>query len=279
MRPAIPFQIVLWLRQAEEWYVPPEELLERLLRTFPNAEIDRERGKREVLQHMQESLDMGTPEIIVRGLPALAEQTAHVAVRWPDWPDNLVSGHVNGMERELGGGLEFCCAFSDFAFLKFAAGQLATALNMQRRLETPYNKAIKTESWPRALDPFEWIRARYAQIDSCTAHYDPDTKTFSPPPPRLPGLQELMNWQEMLHRALCRYLREYRPSNSEEMTHGFTSLEDYATAYVQELDEFAPVGHCWAVKLDESHHNEVLVDHGEWLTLINLSGVPTKLFP
>jgi hypothetical protein len=62
------------------------------------------------------------------------------------------------------------------------------------------------------------------------------------------------------------------------MTHGFTSFEDYATAYVRELDEFAPVRHCWTVKLNQSHHNEVIVDHGAWLTRINLNGVSTRLF-
>jgi hypothetical protein len=32
--------------------------------------------------------------------------------------------------------------------------------------------------------------------------------------------------------------------------------------------------HCWSVKLNQSHHNEVLVDHCEWLTRINLGRVP-----
>jgi hypothetical protein len=277
MRPAIPFDIILSPRETEESYVPPDELLGRLTRAFPNSEIDRERGKRDVLQRMQELLDIGTPEIIVEGHPMLAERTSYVAVRWPDWPGNLISGHISGLERELDG-LYFHSESHNFAFLKFAAGQLATAFNMKHSLQTPYNKAIETASWPEPPDPLEWIQARYARLDSCTGRYDPDTKTFSPLPRRIPVLQELADWPERLHRGLCHYLEEYRRCNSDAMTHGFTSFEDYATAYVRELDEFSPVGHCWSVQLDQSHHNEVLVDHGEWLTRINLSGVPTGIF-
>jgi hypothetical protein len=206
MRLAIPFDIVLFPCETEEWYIPPEELLERLTRAFPNAEIDRERGKREVLQHMQELLDLGTPEIMVHGLPKLAERTSYVAVRWPDWRGNLVWGHIGGLDRELEG-LHFHCALPNFAFLKFAAGQLATVFNMKLLLRTPFNKAIETESWPGPVDPLEWIRARYAMLDSCMDEYDPDTKAFLPLPRRIPRLHELVNWQEKLHRGLCLIFR------------------------------------------------------------------------
>src|SRR5262245_31520262 len=103
MRPAIPFDISLSPRETEELWIPPEELLGNLARAFPDSEIDRERGKREVLQRMQELLDMGAPEIIVQGHPRLAERTTYVAVRWPDWPGNLISGYISGLERELDG--------------------------------------------------------------------------------------------------------------------------------------------------------------------------------
>jgi hypothetical protein len=69
MRPAIPFEIVLIPRETEAARIPREELLRRVNVAFPEAEIDQERGRSEVLHHMQKLLDMGTPEILVQGSP------------------------------------------------------------------------------------------------------------------------------------------------------------------------------------------------------------------
>lgn len=271
MPSAIPFKIHLYAGETEEWYIPPQELLARLTSVFPDAELDKERGKREVLEHMQEMLDMGTPELIVQGLPALAEQTTYVTVRWADWPGNRVTAHLSGLETG-NERLVFSCEIHDFEFLKFAAGKLTAAFNMHHFLQTRHSHSIETESWPAPFDPLEWIRDSYAQIDEYS-RFDPATESFSPPK-YVPTLSELPNWPETLHRALCRYLNGERRVNAELRTHGFAGFEEYATAYVKELSEFAPVRHCWSVELDASHHNEVLIDHGNWLTRVRLSGVP-----
>lgn len=272
MRAAIPFDIHLYRRETERFFIPPEEHLAQLTSAYPNAEIDKELGKRKVLAGMQEMLDKGTPEEIVRGLPALAEQTTFVAVRWADWPNNRVSALLNGIED---GPLKFSCETHDFAFLKFAAVELAAVFTMNSSLQTPYGGSVETESWLGPFDALTWICDDYAQMDSASGTYDPNTKTFVPAPRRRPTLLELPNWTETLHRGLCRYLDAYRRCNSEAMTQGFASFEQYATAYIKELGEFAPVHHCWSVELDAPHHgNKVLIDHGQWLTRINLSGVP-----
>lgn len=275
---AIPFEILLCARESEASFIPREDILGRLTWAFPDIEMDAERGEREVLARMRQKLDMGMPEVFVRSMPKQAADTSYVAVRWPQWPHNRVWGHVNGLHPDDGCPLHFVCEPHDFALLKFAAGELATALGMDLYLETTFNHAVETESWPGSLDPLEWIRQRYAALDENHFVDDPETGECLPAPKRSPTLRELPNWPETLRRALCRYLRAYRRENAEAMTRGFATFEDYAAAYVREIAEFAPVRHCWSVELEESHHNEVLIDHGEWLTRIDLKGVPRGLF-
>jgi len=275
MRAAIPFEIHLYRRETERFFIPPEEHLAQLTAAYPDAEIDKELGKRKVLARMQEMLDKGTPEEIVRGLPAFAEQSTFVAVRWADWPNNRVSALFGGIED---GPLRFSCETHDFEFLKFAAAELGGVFKMNPFLKTPYGDSVKTESRPAPFDALGWIRDYYVQMARCGATYDPKTNTFLPHPIRIPTLVELSNWTETLHRGLCHFLYAYRRCNSEAMTQGFASFEEYATAYVKELGEFAPVQHCWSVELDETDHiNEVLIDQGQWLTRIDLTGVPKRI--
>lgn len=277
MRPAIPFEIMLFERETEADLIPGEEVLRRLKVAFPDAEIDPERGRREVLQSMQKLLDLGAPEAMVQGYRGLAERTSHVTVCWPNWPGQSVTGHVSGLQPGLEE-LYFKSERHDFEFIRFAARQLAAALDMRFILRTPFNEAVETEAWPTCLDPREWIEAHYAELDEGHFIEDPTTGECLPAPRRHPVLREISDWPTRLQRAVRRYLEEYPRRNADAMTQGFDSFETYATAYVGEVDAFAPVRHCWSVDLDESHHNEVLIDHGDWLTLIDLSGVATRLF-
>lgn len=145
---AIPFEIVLCARESEASFVSREELVGRLTRAFPDVEVDAERGERDVLARMREMLDKGTPEVIVRYMPKQAADTSYVAVHWPQWPQHRVEGHVNGLYADDGCLTHFVCEPPDFTLLKFAAGQLAVALGMDPHLQTPFNRAVETESWP-----------------------------------------------------------------------------------------------------------------------------------
>jgi hypothetical protein len=256
--------------------VPASLLLERLTSSLLHVEVDRERGRREVLARRDELIARGTPEVLLTGMPLQAEGTTAVNISWDDWPGNCVDGHVFDSNPELDGptfGLEH----QDFAFAKFAAIELGRALKASPRLESNSSRSIETEFIPKETSASKWIAGYYALLDSSGATYDPVSQTFTPFPQRHPVLRVLDPWQEVLEKAVLRFLQQYRKVNSDTITNGFSTYEDYARQYVRELSEFGTVKRCWSVDLDESHHNQALIEYDDWFAQIRLSGVPRGL--
>jgi hypothetical protein len=272
---AIPLAIDLILSDKEST-VPATIMLDRLKGSRAHVEADREQGRREVFERRDELIARGTPEVLLTGMPLQAERTTAVTIRWDDWPANSVSGHICDSNPSLDG-LSFGLANQDFAFAKFAAIELGRALGASARLESTFNHSIETEFAPKETGALAWIQDYYNLLDSSGATYDPVSQTFTPFPQRNPQLRTLEPWQEILERAVVRFLEQYRKANSDAITEGFSTYESYARQYVLELSEFGAVKDCWSVDLDESHHNQAFIEYDAWFALIRLSGVPRGL--
>ncbi len=272
---AIPLAIDIILNDKEPM-VTASIMLDRLNGLLAHVVADREQGKREILARRDELIARGTPEVLLTGMPLQAERTTAVTIRWNEWPNNDVGGHVFDSNPELDGP-SFGLANQDFAFAKFAAIELGKALKASPRLESNSSRSIETEFIPKESSASKWIKDYYAMLDSSGATYDPVSQTFTPFPQRHPVLRLLDPWQEVLESAVVRFLQQYRKENSDAITEGFSSYEEYARQYVHELSEFGTVRCCWSVDLDESHHNQAFLEYDDWFALIRLSGVPRGL--
>ena len=272
---AIPLSIDLILSDTTTT-VPATLLLERLTKLQAHVEIDRERGRREVLERRNELLVNGTPEVLLTGMPSLAERTCAVTVRWEAWPNNCVEGHITDANPCLDSP-SFGILHHDFSFAKFAAIELEQALEASVRLTSIYGHSIGTDFFPKRLSPIEWIQDYHAKLDSCGARHDPVTKTSIPFPIRKTELRELDPWAVTIKSAAIRFLEQLRKVNADEIVEDFPTYEAYAQKYVEELGDFGSIEHCWSVELEGSHHNEALIEYSDWLALIQLSGVPRGL--
>jgi hypothetical protein len=272
---AIPLSIDLILSDTTST-VPATLLLDRLKKLQAHVEIDRDRGRREVLERRNELLVNGTPEVLLTGMPSLAQRTYAVTVRWDSWPNNCVEGHITDANPCLDSP-SMGILHHDFSFAKFAALELEQALGASARLTSIYGHSIGTDFFPKRLSPIEWIQDYHAKLDSCGSRYDPITKTSIPFPIRKPELRELHAWQVTMENAAIQFLGQLRKVNADEIVEEFQSYEAYAQKFVEELCEFGAVEHCWSVELDGSHHNEALIEYSDWLALIQLSGVPRGL--
>ena len=270
MRRALPLLIELFCPDEERGYIRPEELRELLVSTFPQVVLDSARGKQHFLDEWAELLADGVPETI----SAEAELASFVTIRWPDWPGQAVTSTITGLDPHFDR-LCFESTRHDISFIVFAARDLARRLGFEYRLGVSSRAGLEVECWPGPFDASEWIQDRYNRSAACSFQMDPTTGDYVQASPEHPRLREITNWPTVLLRALIAYLENVR-STASFLKH-FDSPKAYASLLIHELNEFAPVRHCWSVELESPapFFNEVLIDHGDWLTHFKLSGLPT----
>ena len=81
----------------------------------------------------------------------------------------------------------------------------------------------------------------------------------------------------LIETAVVAFLEQLRKDNADDIAKDFSTYAAYAKRFVNELSEFGSINHCWSVELEESYHNEAIVEYSDWLALIRLSGVPRGL--
>ncbi|MCE3018844.1 MAG: hypothetical protein ACK56W_15345 [Pirellula sp.] len=276
---AIPLSIDLILSD-DVPIVPATSLLERLKKLQAYVEIDVQvdqvRARSEILARRDELLAKGVPKWLLTDLPSQAERTFVVNIRWAEWPDNYVHGQISNVNPCLDYP-SFGTAYHDFEFTKFAATELKDALGAWVRLKSTYGRSIETEFYAKTKTPIKWIQDYYATLDSSGASFDPITQSSIPFPIRHPGLKELDSWQDTIETAVVAFLEQLRKDNADDIAKDFSTYAAYAKRFVNELSEFGSINHCWSVELEESYHNEAIVEYSDWLALIRLSGVPRGL--
>jgi hypothetical protein len=276
---AIPLSIDLILRD-DVPIVSASSLLERLKLLQAHVEIDvqidHERARSEILARRDELLAKGVPKWLLTDLPSQAERTFAVSIRWAEWPDNYVDGHISDIDPCLDYP-SFGTAYHDFDFAKFAANELKEALGAWVRLTSTSGRSIETEFYAKTTTPIKWIQDYYATLDSSGASFDPNTQISTPFPLRQPGLREIDSWQDTIEAAVVAFLEQMRSHSADQIARDFSTYPAYAKQFVNELTEFGSINHCWSVELEEAYHNEAIVEYSDWLALIRLSGVPRGL--
>ena len=253
---AIPFTIWLSARETEVPHLPIEETLRRISRAFPEAVIDWERGKQYRLGRIDELTSMGCPEPILLGSRYIVDKTVYVGILFPGWPGNPVYTYVTPLSIELDG-LIAEAEHYDLELLKHAGRALSEALNFRFSLGAGHIGTLDTRVRPGKHDPQQFACAHY------------------PPPFQMPVLWELPDWKRSLHRAVVLYISQYKQRQLiAELTQGFATYEEFASAVLVELGAIAPVQRCWALDCDQPFWNAALLDHGDWMTHITMHGVP-----
>lgn len=276
---AIPLSIDLILRD-DVPIVPATSILERLKQLQAhveiNVQVDEGPARSEILARRDELLAKGVPKWLLTDLPSQAERSFAVSIRWAEWPDNFVDGHVSDVNPCLSYP-SFETAYHDFEFTKFAATELKEALGAWVRLKSIHGRSIEVEFYAKTTTPIKWIQDYYATLDSGHSSFDPITQTSIPFHIRHPGLRELDSWRDTIEAAVVAFLEQMRSYSAEQIARDFSTYPAYAKQFVKELTEFGSVNHCWSVELEESGHNEAIVEYSDWLALIRLSGVSRGL--
>jgi hypothetical protein len=258
---AIPFSIWLSARETEAPHLPIEETLRRISCAFPEAVIDWERGKQYRLGRIDELTSMGCPEVILLGDRHIVDKTVYVGISFPGWPGNPVYTYVTPLNVHLDGLIAEADHY-DIELLKYAGRALSQALNFRFWLGTGHVGTLDTQVRPGKHDPQQFV---------CEFVYGGN----EPPPDQMPVLRELPDWKRSLHRAVVLYLSQYEQRKLiAELTQGFASYEEFASAVLAVLDAISPVQKCWSLDYDAPFGNSALLDHGDWMTHISLSGVP-----
>jgi hypothetical protein len=88
-----------------------------------DVQVDQGRASSEILARRDELLAKGVPEFLLSDLPSQAERSFAVSIRWAEWLDNYVDGHISDIDPCLDYP-SFGTAYHDFDFAKFAATYL-----------------------------------------------------------------------------------------------------------------------------------------------------------
>ena len=260
---ALPMHAKLVPGADDAWFVDAQEIVRRLREACPQAVIDWDRGEAWVHESLQRLIDHKTPEVILESHHRLFGRTVFISLSYPEWPDRPVYGIVSGIQRGLGDALflEVTEPF-DLDLLKRGAHDFAIALGFEYCLECRRDWVLTTLSRPGRIDPVEFVRW------DMPAHTYPTIE-----------LQALTDWKGTLHRSILRWIStsEYQ-DKIQAILMDFASQAAFADAVLNELQAIAPVERGWAIDVAGApHQNAILLDHGNWLTLVRLFGVLKRI--
>lgn len=256
---ALPLHARLYPKADDESFVDAREIARRVQQALPGAVVDWARGDAWVQDSLQELIARGTPEVILAGHRHLFGQTVYISRAYPDWPERPVFTIVSGIQREAGDALFLKVTLPfDLDLLKRGAADFAAALDFEYCLCCDRNGVIRTVTSTGQKDPMEFLR------------WDLPADIY--PTVRLHGLA---NWKKTIGNAVAGWLGacEYR-DKIKTLTEGFASDVAFADAVIRELDAIAPVERGFAIDVTGApHQNRILLDHEDWMTMVQLLGV------
>jgi hypothetical protein len=248
----------LWATVAEGFFIEAKEIARRVERALPSAVIDWKRGDEWVESSLQDLIVHQTPEVILEGHRHLFGRTVHISLAYPEWPNRHVYTINSGIQPGLGDNLFLSVAGSfELALLKRAAQDFSRALYFPFRLEfSEEYRQFTTLTRPEVIDALEFVA--WDNPSACNGL----------------TLRELRDWRLTAGDAIVRWLNAYEYKDKVvALTAGFPSYEAFAAAAVKELDAIGTVQRAWAI--DDAncpYQNRMVLDHGDWTTLLRLSG-------
>jgi hypothetical protein len=111
--------------------VSAEELAQRLLRHFPSAMIDRERGDGHVQEGLDRLISQGAPDVILESHRSYFGNVVFASVSEARWEGATATSYLHRMWPPLGDAMFFDVeGAADERIVAFIAGELAAALGM-----------------------------------------------------------------------------------------------------------------------------------------------------
>jgi hypothetical protein len=231
------------------------QIAERIAAAFPAAVIDWQRGDQAVQKMIDDWTGSSVPELILASMRQRFGQVAHITVTFSEWPDHTASLCEYQVERELGEAIHLVTLPQNLAFIHHAAGAIGEALDCDYLLLAKGCGIECRTTRGGVNDALAFARQQFAEN-------------------AYPGLQvkELTDWAASVRAAVMDYfVWIYWPPLVEKILEGFASAEAYADAVVAELAEIGPVRRIWLIKSDAPHQYDLLLDHGEWTTLLEMA--------
>lgn len=119
----------------EGWEVTPElsadELSQRLLRHFPSAVVDRERGNKHVQEGLDRLIGLGAPDVILESHRSYFGNVVFASVSEARWAGAVAISYLHRMWPPLGDAVLFDVqGAADDAAVGKIAGELGQALGM-----------------------------------------------------------------------------------------------------------------------------------------------------
>lgn len=244
--------------RAEDGVLTGRQIAERIAAAFPQAVIDWQRGDQTVQKMIDDWTGSSVPEVIFASMRQRFGQVPHITVALPEWPGFAAMLREYLVERELGDVIDLMVEPFDLAFARHAAGAIGDALDCDYLLVSRGERGIECRTTRGGVaDGYAFAREHYAE----NAY------------PEL-YVKELTDWEAAVRQAAARWLARIEPRSRAETTlAGFSSPAAFMDALVAELAEIGPVRRIWSIESNAPRHYDLLLDHGAWTTLLDLSGV------
>jgi len=272
MSTALPMQAVLFPRSDADT-LHAKEIARRILQAFPHALVDWDRGNQHVQTRLQELIALRTPEVILKSHRSFFGHVAYLSVSYPEWPNLSVSSYVHSNDAVF---FDVSEPFN-VELLKRAAVDLSAGLDFQFCLEAHRNSGFRTHTRAgKFTDPIRFLRDFMSPWQERPTSWALIDGALRPLRYSIPILTELNDWMTTAYDAILRWLSSctYR-ADVDATLKRFASDDAFARAAVAELQALSPVRQSWAIDIAEvDHQNGILLDHGDWMTIIHLNDVP-----
>ena len=232
------------------------QIAKRIAAAFPSAVIDWQRGDQVTQAKIfQMTHEWCVPEMLIAPVRGRLGKVPHITVTFDEWPGYSASLCEYLVERELGDVIELVAEPFDLAFVRHAARAISDALDCDYLLVAKGCGVECRTTRGGVTDALAFAREQFAEN-------------------AYPGLhvRELTNWAATVRAAVVDYFGWLQlPAVVGKTAAGFASAEAYADAVVAELDEIGPVQRIWLITSDAPFQYDLVLDHGEWTTLLEMA--------
>jgi len=241
--------------RAEDGVLTGRQIAERVAAAFPRAVIDWQRGDQTVQKMLDDWTGSSVQEVILESIRQRIGQVPHITVAFPQWPGCTASLCEYRIERELGDSIHLAAEPFDLALMHHAAGAIGKALDCDYLLVAEGSGIECRTTRGGVVDALAFARQQFAEN-------------------AYPGLRvkELTDWAACVRSAVVDYFAWlHLPTEVGQTATGFVTAEEYADAVVAELAAIGPVRRIWLITSDAPFQYDLLLDHGEWTTLVEMA--------
>ena len=251
----IPFTARLGPKEEE---IDARTTAERVLKHFPNAEVDWNRGDQAVYRSIDRLREMGMPDDHIVAKRKSLGRVAYISFQDEQYPGLTGWFYASHIERELGECFDlYSDPEIDIPFLKHLAAEIESKIGFGYWFSTDLTWGITMRSIPTRSEPFELARTwlpedRYGQL----------------------FLRTPQDWKASLMKAVSSWFEQSTGHSQHKMIDRVGSIDAVAADTVDALIQLGEVRAAWVVDIDAPFYNGLIVEHDNWMSYVSLGGAP-----